>query len=284
MAVFYNKATLSYNGIVTDSNIVMGELVETVSITKTPLQTEYINGDAMTYVINLRNSGTTALTELSVTDNLGAYDVGETTVYPLTYVEGSIAYFVDGALQTTPAVIDTTGLTINGISIPAGGNAAIIYQARVNDYAPPTADGSVTNTAAVSGNGIVGETTATATINTQEAPRLSITKSLCPTTVTESGVIAYTFVIDNVGNTEAGEAANVVITDTFTPILKNIVVTLDGRVLEAGTDYTYDETTGVFSTVVGRITVPAADYSQDAQTGLWSVDPGTTTLVVSGTV
>lgn len=284
MAVFYNKATLSYNGIVTDSNIVTGELVETVSITKTPLQAEYINGDVMTYVINLRNSGTTALTELSVTDNLGAYDVGETTVYPLTYVEGSIAYFVDGALQTAPAVIDTTGLTINGISIPAGGNAAIIYQARVNDYAPPTADGSVTNTAAVSGNGIVGETTATAIINTQEAPRLSITKSLCPTTVTESGVIAYTFVIDNVGNTEAGEAANVVITDTFTPILKNIVVTLDGRVLEAGTDYTYDETTGVFSTVVGRITVPAADYSQDAQAGLWSVDPGTTTLVVSGTV
>ncbi len=284
MAVFYNKATLSYNGIVTDSNVVTGELVEIVSITKTPLQTEYINGDVMTYVINLRNSGTTALTELSVTDNLGAYDVGETTVYPLTYVEGSIAYFVDGALQTTPAVIDTAGLTINGISIPAGGNAAIIYQARVNDYAPPTADGSVTNTAAVSGNGIVGETTVTATINTQEAPRLSITKSLCPTTVTESGVIAYTFVIDNVGNTEAGEAANVVITDTFTPILKNIVVTLDGRVLEAGTDYTYDETTGVFSTVGGRITVPAADYSQDVQTGLWSVDPGTTTLVVSGTV
>lgn len=284
MAVFYNKATLSYNGIVTDSNVVTGELVETVSITKTPLQTEYINGDVMTYVINLRNSGTAALTGLSVTDNLGAYDVGEATVYPLTYVEGSIAYFVDGALQTTPTVIDTAGLTINGINIPAGGNAAIIYQARVNDYAPPTADGSVTNTAAVSGNGIVDETTATATINTQEAPRLSITKSLCPTTVTESGVIAYTFVIDNVGNTEAGEAANVVITDTFTPILKNIVVTLDGRVLEAGTDYTYDETTGVFSTVVGRITVPAADYSQDAQTGLWSVDPGTTTLVVSGTV
>ena len=48
--------------------------------------------------------------------------------------------------------------------------------------------------------------------------------------------------------------------------------------------YSYDETTGVFATTAGAITVPAATYTQNAQTGEWTIVPGTSTLVVSGTV
>ena len=49
------------------------------------------------------------------------------------------------------------------------------------------------------------------------------------------------------------------------------------------TDYTYDETTGIFATLPGRITVPAATYTQ-AEDGTWVTTPGTAVLTVTGTV
>lgn len=283
MAVFYNRATLSYNGTVTDSNVVTGELVEVLTVTKTPLQTDYSTDSIATYIVTLKNSGTSALSGLTLNDNLGAYTVGTTTAYPLTYIADSTGYFVNGTAQSAPTVTVGDGISISGISVPAGGDATVIYQARVNDYASPAVDGTITNTVTVSGDGI-SDTTAASTITAEETPVLSISKSLCPTTVSENGVIAYTFVIDNIGNTAADEDASVVISDTFNPILRNIVVTLDGRTLTEGTDYTYNEATGEFSTIAGRITVPAASYVQDSATGLWTVDPSTITLVISGTV
>lgn len=283
MAVFYNRATLLYNDTVTDSNVVTGELVETLSVTKTPLQSEYSPDSVATYIVTLKNSGTTALSGLTLTDNLGAYTIGTATAYPLTYISGSAGYFINGTAQAAPTVVNDNGIVISGISVPAGGNTTVIYQARVNDYASPDVGGTITNTVTVSGDGI-SDATAVSTITAEEAPVLSISKSLCPTTVSENGVIAYTFVIDNIGNAVADEAANVIIADTFNPILRNIVVTLNGTTLVEGTDYTYNEATGEFATIAGRITVPAAGYAQDSTTGLWTVDPATITLVVSGTV
>ena len=77
---------------------------------------------------------------------------------------------------------------------------------------------------------------------------------------------------------------DVIVTDTFDPILNPITVTLDGVTLEEGEDYTYDETTGAFATVAGVVSVPAATYIQDPTTGIWSVTPGETRLVVVGIV
>ncbi|MEI3048770.1 MAG: hypothetical protein V8T65_12065 [Roseburia inulinivorans] len=51
------------------------------------------------------------------------------------------------------------------------------------------------------------------------------------------------------------------IIDTFDPILSNIAVSYNGTALAAGTDYTYNEATGLFATTAGRITVPAAAYT-----------------------
>lgn len=79
-------------------------------------------------------------------------------------------------------------------------------------------------------------------------------------------------------------ADNVSVSDTFDPVLNPITVTLDGRTLTAGTDYTYDPATGVFNTVPGVITVPVASFEQNPTTGVVDTTPGTTTLVVSGTV
>ncbi len=48
--------------------------------------------------------------------------------------------------------------------------------------------------------------------------------------------------------------------------------------------YTYDAVTGAFATVVGALTVPAATFTQDAATGVFTVDPGTSELVITGTL
>ena len=47
---------------------------------------------------------------------------------------------------------------------------------------------------------------------------------------------------------------------------------------------TYDEATGVFTTVPSRITVPAATVTQDPVTGAFTTVPGNVTLTVTGTV
>ena len=104
MATFTNYATLSYNGGTTDSNIVTGELLATLSMTKTAVMDDYTQKDDVTYVISLVNGGTTAVTGLTVTDDLGGYTLGENTVYPLAYTDGSLRYYVNGVLQTAPAV------------------------------------------------------------------------------------------------------------------------------------------------------------------------------------
>ena len=52
MATFTNFATLSYNGGTTTSNIVTGELLETLSATKTAVSNDYTSKDDVTYVIS----------------------------------------------------------------------------------------------------------------------------------------------------------------------------------------------------------------------------------------
>ena len=59
---------------------------------------------------------------------------------------------------------------------------------------------------------------------------------------------------------------------------------MNGTALIAGTDYTYNEATGVFVTGNGLLSIPAATYTQDPTTGEWSVTPGSSTLTVTGTV
>ena len=90
--------------------------------------------------------------------------------------------------------------------------------------------------------------------------------------------------IQNFGNVAANAATGAVITDTFDPVLSNLTVTFNGTAWTDPTEYTYDETTGVFATAAGEITVPAATYTQDPVSGAWVANPGVSTLVVTGTI
>lgn len=284
MATFYNRATLTYNNYVTNSNTVSGEILETLAVSKNAIDGTYTAGEDITYVIGLVNSGALPFTGITVTDDLGAYAFGTGTLVPLTYVEGTATLYINGVLSPAPQVVGTAPLTVTGITVPAGGNAVLIYRARVNEFAPLFAGASITNTANVTGDGLTAPLTAEETVTATGAPYLTITKALTPTTVTENGQITYSFVIQNLGNTEAAATDNASVTDTFDPIIDITSVALDGVALTEPTDYTYDTQTGVFTTVPGRITVPAATYTQDTETGEWVTSPGSVTLTVTGTV
>lgn len=248
-------------------------------MTKTAVSGTYSSGDALTYVVSIVNSSNTTLTGVTLTDNMGRVEFGSTALVPLEYVDGSILYYTNGNLQAAPTVTEGPPLEIRGITVPAGGNATIIYEARTNGYAPIGEGGSILNTVTATGAQIADALTAQETVTAQAAPVLSITKSLSPTTVNSGDTLTYTFVIQNTGNAPADAADGVQIVDEFDPALDITSVTLDGAVF---TEYSY--VGNVFSTNAGSITVPAATITQDATTGVWSVSPGVTTVTVSGTV
>ena len=278
MATFFNQATLSYGDNVTNSNVTTGEIVSGIGLTKTAASTNYGADDGISYVVTLVNSTATDRTGVSITDNLGVYNVGSTSVVPLTYVDGSVLYYQNGVLKPAPTVTAGTDLVISGITVPAGGNVTLVYEATANNFAPLAAGSVITNTVTS------GEESDTATVPVREEAALTIAKAICPAVVSDNGELTYTFVIQNSGNLAADAADNVTVTDVFNPALTNITVTLDGAALTEGTGYTYNPATGAFSTVPGVITVPAATYTQDTATGVITTTPGVAILTVSGTI
>lgn len=283
MATFTNFATLSYNGTTTNSNVVTGEIVEAISATKTALSESYEQNGKVTYIVSLTNTSALPLTSLTVTDDLGGYIFNGNTVYPLSFEDGSVRLFINGVLQPTPAVVAGPPMVISGISIPANSNAVLVYAADVTEFAPLSDASQITNTVTVTGTSLSSPVTAQETVTIESSPLLSITKSLSPAVITENGQIVYTFVIENSGNTPIIATDDVILSDTFSPVLSDITVTYNGVVWTQGVNYTYDEATGVFTTLPGQITVDSADFIQNAD-GSWTVNPASSVITVAGTV
>ena len=284
MAIFTNQATLTYNGSSTNSNIAFGEILDVLVATKTAVEGSYTPGQLVTYVVTLRNTGIAPLTGLVVTDNLGGYDFNGTTVYPLTYEDGSVALFSDGVPQVAPTAVAGPPLVFSDITVPAGGDVVIVYQAQANAFANPAVGGTIDNTVTVTGDGLSAPITATETVDAAAEPMLTISKSITPSQVVDNDRVTYTFVIQNSGNLAVVATDNAAITDTFNPILTALTVTFDGAAWTQGVQYNYNEATGLFTTVPGQILVPAATYAQDPVTGAYTATPGIATLVVNGTI
>lgn len=248
-------------------------------MTKRAVNDDYVSNDDVTYVVTITNSSATPLTNVTFTDNLGAYQYGPvpTTLYPLTFI-GPVLYYVNGVsyanivpTQTAPTLI----LTIP--SIPALGNVTLVYEVNVNQYAPLDVQDTIINTAEITElTGI----SATATIVTEDIPQLAITKSISPNPIIDNQTATYTFIIENYGNTAS---ADVVLTDTFNPILSNVTASVDSNPLILNTDYVYNADTGELATITGHLTVPAGTITQDSN-GVVKVTPGSITVVVTGTV
>ena len=284
MAIFSNQATLNYKGTSTNSNIAYGEILEVLTATKTSVEGDYTPGEPVTYVVTLRNTGNATLNAISVFDDLGGYDVGGTIVYPLTYEDGSVKLFIDGVLQPAPAVVPGPPLVVNGINIPAGSDAVLIYQARANAYANPAAGGVITNTVIMTSPALNVPVSASETVEATVAPILSISKSICPAVVVDNDRVTYTFIIQNSGNQEVIATDNATVSDLFDPILTALSVSFNGVPWTEGVEYSYDEASGQFTTLPGAITVPAATYVQDPVTGEYTVTPGMSTLMITGTI
>lgn len=282
MATFTNQATLSYNGNTVNSNIVSGNIIEVLSVTKTALRDEYTANGSVTYIVSLTNSGSAPFTGITVTDNLGAYVPDTATLIPLSYIADSVAYYQNGVLQSGLTLVSEQPLSFSGITVPANGNAMLIYEAKANEFAPLSAQSTITNEVSVTAPSISTPLTAQASVTVSEEPILSISKGLSPTTVTANSEITYTFILQNSGNTAALAADNIVIADTFDPILSNISVAVNGTTLPVAS-YTYNETTGEFSTTAGAISVPAATYGRTTD-GRVTVTPGVTTVTITGTI
>ena len=283
MAQFTNQATLSYGGVVKSSNVVTGEIVGVLSVTKTAVGTEYAPGGTVTYIVSIVNSGTTDAAGLTVTDDLGAYGgTPEKAAYvPLAYVDGTVKLFTGGVPGTAPTVTTGTDLTFGGITVPAGGNVMLVYETTVTAEADGSAGAEIVNTVTAQGTGF-DPVTATATVAAAEGPVLALTKALTPQTVSENGTLTYTFTLTNTGNGEADAATGVVLADTFDPVLTGAAVTYNGAAWP-DTNYVYDPVTGSFTTNSGAITVPAATFTR-APDGTMTADPGVTVITVTGTV
>ncbi|MBR2388415.1 MAG: DUF11 domain-containing protein [Clostridia bacterium] len=284
MAIFSNQATLTYSGISTSSNVAYGEILDALSVYKTSIEGTYAPNSIVTYVVTLRNTSNTPLNGITLTDDLGGYDYNGTTLYPLDYSADSVALFIDGVPQVAPTVTAGPPLEFSGINVPANADAVLVYQARVNSFANLNIGGSIVNTVTAAGTGVTTPLTASATIVPVSEAALTITKSITPTQVVDNERVTYTFVIQNTGTNEVVATDDAVISDIFDPVLTDLVVAYNGVTWTDGTQYNYDETTGLFVTNPGQITVPAASYIQDPVTGEYSSTPGTVTLIVTGTI
>lgn len=282
MAIFTNQATLRYNNITRNSNIATGEIVQSLTLTKEAVSNEYFPSDDISYALSVVNTGATQLQNLTLVDNLGAYQLGTNTLYPLTYTDGSLKYYINGVLQPTPTITASPALTITGINLPAGANAMFIYEVTANEFAPIALGSSITNTAALQSSATTPPITASETVTVRAVSDLTISKSVSPSVVNENGLLTYTFVIQNTGN--AATSGSATVSDTFLPRLDNVTVTYNGEAWSEGVNYTYDQTTGEFATLDGQISVDGAVFVQDPITGEITSTPGVAVITVTGNV
>ena len=278
MAIFYNQATLIHNGQITNSNTTSADIQNALAITKTAIIGEYSENGNLAYILTITNNRLTPVTNATLTDDLGAYVYGAGSLTPLEYVTDSLLYFVDGApsLGASASVVGNI-LEISGINVPAGSNAQLIYTVQTNEFAPLEIGSQITNTAAL------GELTATETVSVKEESRLTITKCVNPDSVSATGELTYTFILQNTGNAPAVATDDIRIVDTFDPALNITDVIFNADVWVEDTNYTYDQLSGEFATLAGQITVPAATFAR-SETGAIITTPGVSILTVRGTV
>ena len=286
--IINNRATANYRygsyTVETNSNTASVTLNEALIITKKSLSPTYKAGRNITYIITIQNGSGNELT-LDLSDNLASYNINGNTFTPLTF-DGDAMLFINGVFHCmlTPTTASHELLFCN-IVIPPRENAIILYSATPNQYADYTVDSEITNEVSVfsSQNCPCIETvTASTTVYAEGFAELRLIKSGCPNTVVCGEELTYTIDIYNYGNIPASD---VTITDTFTPPLKDITVTVNGAILSEN-DYQYSNGTLIIPRQNSslKLTVPPATSVQNPTTGIVETIPSTIGIVITGTI
>lgn len=271
-----NRASISYNGSgVVLSNQTNTTLVDqyTVELTKTPVVDTVIAGGDAVYVISLVNTGAGALDGATLTDNLGG------TENPLSYVDGSAQFYMNGELSAGTATTGADGVVFSyADTITPGDNLLVIYAASVGIAQTGTITNTVTAdvpTAEQTQRIIVAQASATVTIT--PVANVSIFKTASADTVQIGDTLTYTFTLMNTGS-EAAE--NINFTDALPEqfSVTSVSYTADGTETPiADTDYTIEAPNTLIIPADGstlEISVPAATEE----------GPGITTITVTGTI
>ncbi len=285
MATIENFATVRYTvGGVAEtavSNLAEVELESSVTLSKVPLGTEYGEDTVLTYILTVQNTSGAPITNVRIEDNLGTFPFGATELTPLTY-NGNAVLLLNGQDSTAQLTVDSDTPSTLVFTIPtlaAGATANIVYQARVNEFAPLDVNDTIANTASLTADTDCAVGSATATVTAEAGANVSVFKQMSPNPVVCGDTLTYTIRIFNYGNTVA---ENVQLSDTFDPAPTNITVT---RNSVPTTDYTYDA--GVLTvptTADTGDTVPAATFTRDAVTGAVTVTPGVVEYVITGSI
>ena len=287
MATIENFATVSYtSGGVSEtkvSNLAEIGLESAISFTKTTLGETYGEDEVVTYILSMTNTSTSAITNVSITDDLGTFVFGTLELTPLTYAPPALL-LIDGQDVSAQLTVDTAtagSLVFSFPTLPAGATANIVYRAAVNEYAPLDVEAGITNTATLTSDSDCADGTASATITAVSAANVSVFKQMSPNPVICGDTVTYTIRIYNYGNIAA---ENVVLTDTFNPAPTNITVSRDGTLLPAN-EYSYvDGTLTVPAGTTTAVSVPAATFVRDATTGIVTVTPGMVEYTITGTI
>ncbi len=259
MATYINNAKLSYTyagsvpqTIQSNDVITTMQDVYSMNVTKKAAPQTYRLGKRVCYVILVTNTGSMAMNNVTLSDNLANGD--------LSFVPCS-AQVIAGTSVTPVTPTSTSPLTI---TLPAAlepcTTAAVVYQACVNDSLElPLAD--LTNTVTVTAPGAAA-VTATETICPEQYAELSITKSADQTQVAPGDTLNYTL---NVTNSGTIPADNISIADSLPSNISSV--------------------NAVYLSVDGGTEVPTSDYSYNTETHLFILpDTGTQTVPAGGTL
>ena len=283
-----NQATVSYTYTgaaapnVTNSNITSTLLLDPYSLTatKTAVFGTFREGDRLTYLIPIQNTGTGPLYTVSVSDNLG----GDAATDPMSYVADTAYLYADGVLTPITPTVTASGITfVLPNPLLPGADVLLVYGTSVSADLLDTVT-AIDNTANVTARGgsvdgtlITADPAPSATVTREEYAALSVYKQADRSTVQVGDTLTYSFTLTNTGT---ADATGVTLTDTFPAGFSVTSVSLtqngDTVVLPAGS-YSVDAATNTLTVPVGTGTA----ISVPAMTG---GVPGVTVVSVTGTI
>ncbi len=282
-----NRASLTYqygeNTGSALSNAAKPALAPPLAVEKTSLAAEYRRDSAITFILTVANNGRSLLSDLEVEDDLAAYVLpGPLSVLPLDYV-GPARLYINGAFVSELKAEETEeGSVFFTIpSLGAGENAMILYQARVNAYAPLDTGAVLTNDSSFMTEDMEEALYASYTLRSEDYADVRVLKSLSPHPAIPGGPLTISYFLYNYGNREA---TGVILRDALEQPMTGLSLKVNGDTVDP---LEYEETEGALT--IPRegaslsLTVPAAAFLQ-GEGGLVHIDPGVTVVTVSGRI